>query len=253
MLIKILDYLYQINKRKSFSHSSCVNYCGKEQYDCSCKSDCLLKNNCCSDVDYCQNIFDYIVKYNSNTDSLCNSILDNCEFCKDLNVKVDNDSNSLISINDNMLNYKCLQCSSNYFLYNGKCFINCPLDTIPIKDNMICLQNNNCLTQDCLKCRKSNIIKGNFDKFDICEECSNGYFKYNNQCLKYCPFNLHADRISKVCIAPPVSAFYYIYPSNSSCKDNCNKNKFITNNNDCRCDKECKRNATCCYDIDSYC
>jgi len=74
---------------------------------------------------------------------------------------------------------------------------------------------------------------------------------FNNQCVGECPVNYNADRITWTCLETPVFAWYWIYPSRTSCKTNCGV--VIQEDWDCSCSPECFRFGNCCQDIEDYC
>ena len=74
---------------------------------------------------------------------------------------------------------------------------------------------------------------------------------YENQCLLSCPPRLRADRISWTCLEPPVFAWYWIFPSKSSCRSRCGRS--IDYEMDCSCTQDCFRNGDCCQDVENSC
>ena len=54
---------------------------------------------------------------------------------------------------------------------------------------------------------------------------------YNNQCTAMCPEAYRADRATWACLQQPVFAWYWIFPSNSSCKTRCGQ--VISSDADC--------------------
>ena len=83
-----------------------------------------------------------------------------------------------------------------------------------------------CQDDNCEKCDTSN--KGN------CSKCINGYFLFNNQCLKVCPIETRANKIDSTCHSKKEFSFYWVFPSKTSCKDKCG---IFDLNNDCSYNK----------------
>ncbi len=129
------------------------------------------------------------------------------------------------------------------FLKNGDCVPFCEQADIVIKTNMICAKEDKCLVENCLQCEEDNQ--------SVCKKCYNGFFLYNNMCNTSCPANLRADRMNWLCIEPTVFAWYWVFPSNNSCREKCGV--ALTQESDCSCDYDCVRNGTCCQDIEEYC
>jgi hypothetical protein len=208
--------------------------------DCSCKLDCILSGNCCSDYHECENT----IKIHKKKLFECQSKVKNCEFCD-------------FSKSNKTL---CKQCNKGFYLRNGECVKKCfPSDSIK-EENKICIKNQKqeCRIENCSECVEGNSA--------ICNYCSNGFFMHNNKCLAICPIKFRADRISWNCIEPPVFAWYWIFPSKNSCEDNCgksfilnntNNNSIISNSNssdfNCSCEKDCFRLGNCCQDIEEFC
>jgi len=208
---------------KAFSVGSCQNKCGSTVQDCSCTTDCLLSGTCCSDYHECEEA----LKNNKGRLYECQKKVDNCEFCDFSNV-------SRVS---------CKQCKPGFFLRNGQCVNSCfPSDSL-MAINKICLKNQDCLVDNCSECVDGNSA--------VCKYCKNGFFMYNNQCLSMCPYKFRADRISWVCLEPPVFAWYWIFPSRTSCLNSCGKPMLMER--DCSCHEDCFRFGNCCQDIEDYC
>ena len=111
---------------KAFTFSRCINSCGMEFHDCSCKENCKLSGTCCSDFKFCE-----IVEENHVEVEILESK------CKKATI-------------DEKI---CLQCKENFYLYNTECHDKCPQGTIPNEDNKICIlteskQNRNFNTND---------------------------------------------------------------------------------------------------------
>ncbi len=148
-------------------------------------------------------------------------------------------------INDpsKIIPYKCGQCKEGLLLREGECVNSCfATDTIN-KSNNSCIPKEFCLVENCSKCIRANS--------SVCKTCMNGFFMYNNQCLLSCPPRLRADRISWSCLEPPVFAWYWIFPSKSSCRSRCGRN--IDYEMDCSCTEDCFRKGNCCQDVEDSC
>jgi hypothetical protein len=98
---------------KAYTTSRCLNSCGREFEDCSCKADCKLKGTCCSDFKFCE-----IIAKN-------NKVAKSSSKCE------------LKSMDGKM----CLQCKPDYYYYNRDCFDTCPPGTEPLNVNKICIKN----------------------------------------------------------------------------------------------------------------
>lgn len=218
---------------KPFSKGSCKNVCNiaisidmKSEFDCSCLNSCMKEGNCCSDYQQCLNL------EKINTDKTiqenCFNSISQCNWCY-------NKNNSL----------SCGQCKEGLYLRNGECVTSCEGSDRAIFSNKLCLEKINCDVDNCELCENGN--NNNYR----CSICQNGYFKYDNQCLKKCPVHMIADRINKVCVDNSMYAYYFIFPSQNSCLNNCGRRYF--DKNDCSCDKECIRRGDCCFDIEQYC
>jgi hypothetical protein len=206
---------------KAYSTGSCKNTCGKMMEDCSCSSSCKGQGSCCTD--YVSHNCDDLEKKSQNVDCKLN---ENCLFCDDKTKLKDSDTPT------------CNQCKDNFFLYEGKCQNICPDGTAPDTKNSICV--------------KIPSIE-NCDHVDIsgkCKQCKKGFFLYNNVCLQKCPSGYRADRITWTCLEAPVFAWYWIYPSRSSCKNYCG---VIIEESDCSCSSDCFFYGNCCQDIEYFC
>ena len=99
---------------KAFTFSRCINSCGLEFSDCSCKSDCKNSGTCCSDFQYCEIIYENNIK-----------------------VKEEN-SNCKFSSRDKKI---CFQCKENFYFYNNECLEKCPEGTNSLNQNKICVKS----------------------------------------------------------------------------------------------------------------
>jgi len=63
-----------------------------------------------------------------------------------------------------------------------------------------------------------------------CNKCKRGLFLFNNTCIEKCPENYRADKMTWNCIQNPIFAWYWNYPSKSSCRSVCNKKYNNTEN-----------------------
>lgn len=206
---------------KAYSTGSCNNSCGKMMEDCSCVPTCKAQGSCCTD--YNSQNCDDLDKKSKKVD--CNTN-ENCLYCDD-SAKLSNSETP-----------KCNQCKENFFRYEGKCLNSCPEGTVADNKNFVCNKIptiENCNTVE---------ISGK------CKECQKGFFLFNNQCVKKCPIGYRADRITWSCLEPPVFAWYWIYPSRSSCKNYCG---IIVEEFDCSCSSDCFLWGNCCQDIEYYC
>jgi hypothetical protein len=205
---------------KAFTVGSCKNICGKRTLDCSCESSCMAQGNCCSDYQECENL----LISNNNKSLECSSSVPNCSLC-------------------NFNSGKCGQCREGYFLRQGECVESCfPSDKLQ-SSNKVCIKNQDCRVENCEEC-----VDGNPS---VCKRCGNGFFMYNNQCLDNCPLRFRADRINWVCLEAPVFAWYWIFPSRTSCSKRCGM--VIAQDMDCSCSDNCFRYGNCCQDIEDYC
>jgi hypothetical protein len=206
---------------KAFSVGTCKNICGGQSVDCSCHPSCSASGTCCSDYQDCENL----VSKNANKKSECNSFEPNCELC------------------DFGPNVTCAQCSNGFFLRNGQCVNSCfPSDRLTLP-NKICKKNQDCRVENCEDCVDNNPA--------VCKKCSNGFYMHNNQCLASCPIRYRADRISWICLEAPVFAWYWVFPSITSCSKRCGQ--IIAQDADCSCSDDCFRYGNCCQDIEDFC
>lgn len=208
---------------KTYSIGSCSNICGKSSIDCSCEATCISLGNCCSDYsNKCEQLYMKNNMYNCTT-------IPHCLFCES--------------------DLHCGQCQSGYWLYQGTCIQSCSTDDYVNEHNYICERiNSSCLVTQCEHCN------GN-----VCERCRNGFYLYNNQCVKKCPMNYIADRREWKCVyafehndsnSSVDMLWYMIFPSEHSCRDNCG---VFTQYMDCSCREDCIRMGNCCEDVNEYC
>jgi hypothetical protein len=141
------------------------------------------------------------------------------------------------------LPFKCGRCRDGLFNREGECLQSCQPNDLVLGINRICNIKQQCLVESCSHC-----IEGNPS---VCKTCMNGYYLYNNQCLLICPMRMRADRVSWTCLEAPVFAWYWIFPSRSSCRNRCDR--LIDNEMDCSCSEDCFRYGNCCQDIEDYC
>jgi hypothetical protein len=210
---------------KAYSFGSCRNTCGKTMSDCSCEATCKVKGNCCTDYDTvnCEGV---IQKNNNVKEKDCENN-HNCLYCDD-NLKHSDDVP------------KCNQCQDKFYLHEGRCYPSCPESTVPDFLNLICKKKPTCDAENCETC--------NLD--GKCNSCKRGYFLYNGECFQKCPSGYRADRITWTCLEPPVFAWYWVYPSRSSCKNYCG---VIVQEFDCSCSADCFLYGNCCQDIEYTC
>lgn len=214
----------RITYLKAFSTGSCINMCGRVSEDCSCQQDCKQLGNCCSDYYICEDLY----KKNLNKGEECQSKNPTCELCSDMN---------------NGANTKCSQCKAGYYLRNEECVSICDQYDKVFTNSMTCVKGQRCLVENCNECEDNNP--------SVCKRCSNGFFLYNNQCMISCPMQFNADRMNWMCLEPSVFAWYWIFPSASSCRNKCDIPS--GGNMDCSCRDDCFRYGNCCQDIEEYC
>lgn len=220
---------------KAFTFGSCKNICGKESIDCSCESICVYQGNCCSDYHECEDL----ILTNQNKVYECQTGNPSCELCENFIHKEDP------MIPGKILPFKCGKCREGFMLRYGECVPVChPNDKI-ILPNKICISTQKCLVENCIQCIDYNP--------SVCKNCIGGFFMHNNLCLPDCPKELRADRISMTCVQAPAFAWYWVYPSKSTCREKCNLGINAAVGMDCACDKECLRRGNCCQDFDDFC
>lgn len=194
--------------------------------DCSCLPTCMQEGNCCSDYQICE----VLANKNHLRQSECFNGNPNCDLCEDFSAGI-------------LPQLKCGKCKEGMYNRNGECLSACGSNDILMPINFLCIHKEQCLVQDCVHCEEGNP--------SVCKQCMNGFYMYNNQCLNTCPQRTRADRISWTCLEPPVFAWYWIFPSRSSCRDRCGRQ--IDTEMDCSCHPECFRFANCCQDVEDYC
>ena len=208
---------------KAFSVGSCKNLCGGKSVDCSCHSSCASQGTCCSDYQDCETLS--LINMNRKTECQANAA--NCELCSfPLSGKV-----------------QCAQCSNGYSLRSGSCVESCFPSDKTIAQNKICIKNQDCRVENCSECVDNNPA--------VCRQCYNGFYMHNNQCHESCPLKYRADRISWACLEAPVFAWYWIFPSVTSCSRRCGQ--IVAQDMDCSCANDCFRYGNCCQDIEDYC
>jgi len=217
---------------KAYSIGSCVNACGFERIDCDCSPSCRLNGTCCTDFDLfdCPVVVEFFARKTKSEGDDCAEKNIGCKFC---------DKKKLIDTKEKVK--KCNQCNEGYFLFEGRCFETCPERTIANNTNKICERKPLCDIENCGECANAS----------TCKSCKNGYFKSGSQCLQRCPDGYRADRITWTCLEPPVFAWYWVYPSRSSCQNYCGI--IVQEDWDCSCSTDCFYYGNCCQDIDYYC
>ncbi len=213
-----------ISYLKAFTVGSCKNICGNiNSIDCSCHPSCVTQGSCCSDYQQCETL--NFVNLNRKTE--CSPQVPNCDLCSfPQNGKVE-----------------CAQCSNGFFLRSGQCVENCfPSDKV-ILPNRLCLKNQDCRVENCAECIDNNPA--------VCKACHNGFYMMNNQCRDSCPLRFRADRISWSCLQAPVFAWYWVFPSVTSCSSRCGAS--AAEDVDCSCSPDCFRFGNCCQDIEDFC
>ena len=209
---------------KAYSFGSCQNSCGKTMSDCSCQASCKNNGNCCTDYDLvsCEGI----IAKNGNVNEKDCKANSNCLYC--------DDKQKLEDIP------RCNQCKDKFYLHEGSCYEYCPESTITDSVNMICKKKPTCIVENCESCGFTG----------RCNQCKRGFFLYNGECFQKCPSGYRADRITWTCLEPPVFAWYWVYPSRSSCKNYCG---VLVQEWDCSCADDCFLLGNCCQDIEYVC
>ena len=123
------------------------------------------------------------------------------------------------------------------------CYEKCPNGTITDSSNFICTKAPECHVENCEACSPGN------DK--VCSRCKRGTYMSNGICVNSCPQGFRADRITWSCLEPPVFAWYWVYPSRSSCKNYCGV--IVQDDSDCSCASDCFMLGNCCQDIENHC
>jgi len=108
---------------------------------------------------------------------------------------------------------------------------------------MTCQKIKNCDVNNCNECVENNT--------KVCKTCGRGKFKYENECVYTCPENYRADRITWSCLEIPVFAWYWVYPSRTTCRKQCGI--IIQQDMDCSCSDSCFFDGNCCMDIEDEC
>lgn len=217
----------------AYSIGSCLNACGLPRIDCDCDPSCRFKGTCCTDFNLfgCPEVVSVLLlRKKQDSEDECGKKNVGCKYC-DQKITIDSKENIK----------KCVLCKEDYFLYEGRCFEKCPDQTIANYTNKTCEKKPLCDIQNCGECANST----------TCKTCKNGYFKFGNECNSRCPVNYRADRITWTCLEPPVFAWYWVYPSRSSCQNYCGI--VIQKDWDCSCSADCFYFGNCCQDIDYYC
>jgi hypothetical protein len=176
--------------------------------------------NCCSDYYECETLYER----NINRAIECENYDPRCDMCT-------------------FAKEGCAQCKSGYYLRDGKCLSACEMDDRVFKTSMICQKTNRCLVENCQECEEGNP--------SVCNKCMNGLFLYNNSCNDVCPADMKADRMNWMCTDPSVFAWYWVFPSRTSCMGKCD----VPNgqDSDCSCTADCFRYGNCCQDIEDHC
>ena len=138
---------------------------------------------------------------------------------------------------------ECNVCREDLLYLDGTCVNKCPEDRVINKTNRLCEVKKACEAKNCDQC--------DVNSKTVCNKCQRGTFKHNGQCLEVCPTNFRADRITWTCLEVPVFAWYWVYPSMTSCKTNCGL--VIQSDSDCSCHAGCFYYGNCCQDIEDYC
>jgi len=203
---------------KSYSVGSCRNKCGYQMSDCSCDPSCKQSGNCCSD--YENSKCDRIVASQN-----CTNTTKGCEFCE-----------------EGVSGQFCTQCAPGYYFFNRTCSSGCPQGYVS-DDNYACVVQKQCNVENCEECDENN--------HNICRTCKKGAFLSEGKCGERCAEGYRADRISWTCLEAPVFAWYWVYPSTTSCRTHCGT--VISSSMDCSCGDECFYYGNCCQDIEDYC
>lgn len=225
----------QISYLKAFTFGSCKNICGRESIDCSCERTCIYQGNCCSDYNECENL--YFNNLNRNFE--CQSGNINCELCENFIHNKDPLFEGKLSP------FKCGKCKGGFSLRYGECLPNCGINDKILVPNRICISTQKCLVESCAQCFDNNP--------SVCKTCFGGMFLYNNQCLASCPIGFRADRISMRCIEPQNYAWYWVFPSKSTCHNKCGIEMSLLDGMDCSCNVNCLQKGNCCEDLETFC
>jgi hypothetical protein len=191
--------------------------CGKpNNIDCSCDPSCTSNGTCCSDYYECEELQPKTVP--------CNETDSNCEIC--------------------LKDSTCGQCKDNLYLQRGQCVDKCSDSFLTIEKNKVCYRENRCLVDNCLECEEGNP--------SVCKRCLNGLFLSDNQCKSLCPVGYKADRMNWLCLDNSIFGWYWVFPSQTTCKGACD----VPSNNinrDCSCTQDCFRYGNCCQDVEEFC
>jgi len=214
----LIERKSEIIYSKPYTVGSCRNTCGYQMIDCSCDPGCRQNGTCCYDYD------------KSNCESLMNASPSNCT----------NATNGACELCEN--ESVCTQCSPGYFLHNSQCLTQCPSNLFS-NENGVCVEKKTevCNVENCDECEND----GN------CRTCQRGTFLYEGQCTDRCPNDYRADRMTWSCLEAPVFAWYWVYPSRTSCNTHCGV--VVDSSWDCSCSDTCFYYGNCCQDIEDYC
>ena len=205
----------EIQFTKAYTIKRCKNFCGKVYDECSCESTCKLNGTCCSD--YIEAQCDYI---NNNTNLCKNKTNEYCSSCDKEN--------------------KCIQCKANFVLFNNSCVNKCPEGYVKDQHEAECIRKTCTDNPNCNEC----------DSKGKCIKCNRGYFLYDSKCIDKCPKGYRADRTKWKCLSKEIYAWYWVYPSKSSCEGGCER---MGEYGECSCFDECVQKGNCCSDYDPYC
>jgi hypothetical protein len=101
-------------------------------------------------------------------------------------------------------------CDEGFFLYKNNCLKKCPIITIELDNNNICIDKIiSCDVNNCEKCDITNNISK-------CLKCIHGLFLYENKCYEICPLGTRANRVDFTCV-------------NKSCMKKINKKNLLFN------------------------
>jgi len=231
----------------AYSIGSCRNFCGKKAYDCSCKDSCKRKGTCCTDYDVvgCRGILANATNSScSNNCDLCaNSTINNNTNNTDNNTNTNNTANNNTNATGNNSTSQCFRCQTGFYLFGTECISSCPDGYTNDDINFICKKKDNCTVPNCDRCFS--------DSNSTCYQCQKGRFLHQGSCLDRCPDEHRADRINWVCLKNPIFAWYWVYPSRTSCRLHCGV--VIQEDWDCSCSGDCVFFGNCCSDVDDYC
>ena len=213
---------------------SCKNLCGKVSSDCSCSDSCINEGNCCADYHICESLR----KINNKRNHECFQGNPNCDLCENFNRKGDPTDKAKI------IPYKCGMCREGFFLRYGICVPKCDSNDEILEPNKVCIDNMSCLIENCAQCGQ--------EKSALCRICANGFYLHNNQCLKECPHGLRADRVSWSCLESPLAAWYWSWPTKSSCRMRYGRG-IDDFKMDCTCTSDFFFKGNFCADVEDYC